>query len=142
MAYFAELDNKNVVIRCISVADKDCLDSAGNESEEVGVAFCKALFGGVAWKQTSYTNRIRLNFAGIGMVYHPERDVFVAAPPHPWYELDENNAWRSPMGIHPDTGKPLKDWQWDFLEVAYKLKPSYADFAEAVKQQEQGASNV
>lgn len=128
MAYFAELDKKNIVIRCVSISDSDCLDENGEESEAVGVAFCKKLFGTSKWKQTSFNGRIRLNFAGPGMLYHQEKDVFVPPPPHPWYELTDDYTWQSPLGVHPETGKPLEDWQWKFLEVAYKIKPLYDDF--------------
>lgn len=126
MAYFAELNDNNTVIRCISIADSDCLDESGNESEAVGIAFCQTLFGTPNWKQTSFNGTFRLNFAGPGMVYSPEKDVFVPPPPHPWYVLDANNVWVSPLGIHPDTGEPLEDWQWRFLEVAYSLSPDYS----------------
>lgn len=127
MAYFAELDKNNIVIRCISIADSDCLDKDGNESESVGIKFCKSLFGTSKWKQTSYTGRIRRNFAGEGMIYHPEKDVFVPAPPNKWYVLNDNYEWESPIGIHPDTGKPLEQWQWDFLELVSKISPNYAN---------------
>jgi hypothetical protein len=127
MAYFAELDSSNTVIRCISISDDDCLDENGVESEEVGISFCNSIFGESKWVQTSYTGRIRNVFAGPGMVYNEQKDVFVSQPPHPWYHLDENNVWVSPLGIHPDSGDPLEDWQWRFLEVAYSLSPDYSD---------------
>lgn len=127
MAYFAELDKNSIVLRCVSIADEDCLDSAGNESEKIGIATCKKLFGSAKWKQTSYNGRIRLNFAGPGMLYHAGKDVFVHQPPHPWYELGDDYAWHSPVGVHPDTGEPLQDWQWRYLEVAYSLIPNYAN---------------
>jgi hypothetical protein len=135
MAYFAELNSDNVVIRCVLISNEDCLDKNGVESEEVGISFCNSIFGESKWVQTSYTGRIRNTFAGPGMLYHEEKDVFVPQPPHIWYILDENNVWVSPLGIHPDTGEPLEDWQWRFLEVAYKLSPVYDDFLNVMAQQ-------
>ena len=40
MAHFAKIDNNNKVVQVIVVSNDDCLDENGNESEEVGVAFC------------------------------------------------------------------------------------------------------
>ena len=126
MAYFAELSENNEVLRCLSISDNDCLDPNGNESEEVGAEFCKLLFGGFRWLQTSFTGRIRKNFASVGMIYYPEHDIFSFPPPKPWYMFNPNLEWEVPIGIHPDTGVPLEDWQWEYLEVAFALKPDYS----------------
>jgi hypothetical protein len=86
MAHFAELDNNNIVLRVIVVANEDCLDNNGNESEAVGIDFITNHIGlkGV-WKQTSYNSNFRGVYAGIGWLYNPTKDEFVAprseAPP-------------------------------------------------------------
>ena len=60
MAHFAQLNDSNVVLAVNVIADADCLDGDDNESEAVGIAFCKSLWGSdTTWKQTSYNNRIR-----------------------------------------------------------------------------------
>ena len=76
MAHFAELDENNVVLRVIVVANKDTADANGNEVESIGVAFCQKLFGG-NWKQTSYNGNFRKHYAGIGYTYDPVLDEFV-----------------------------------------------------------------
>lgn len=82
MAHFAELDEKNYVVRVIVVDNDNTLDENGNESEEKGIEFCKNLLGG-RWKQTSYSahpfdpNSFRGKFAGIGDYYDEELDRFV-----------------------------------------------------------------
>ena len=126
MAYFAEISETNEVLRCVSVSDNDCLDSNGVESEDQGSAFCRELFGGGRWIKTSFTGRIRKNFATVGMFYYDEHDVFAFPPPKPWYRFNANFEWEVPVGIHPDTGESLQDWQWEYLEVAYALKPDYS----------------
>lgn len=68
MAHFAELDDNNIVIRVLVIAD---------EYEADGENYCANLFGG-RWKQTSYNNSIRGQYAGIGYSYDSENDVFVA----------------------------------------------------------------
>jgi hypothetical protein len=81
MAYFAELDDNNVVIRVISVDNEDIVKD-GVEDEDTGIAFCAKLLGG-RWLQTSYNNRIRGRYAGPGFTYDPELDEFIAPPLDP-----------------------------------------------------------
>lgn len=70
MAYFAELDSDNKVIRVISISD---------EHEADGENWCYNLLGGT-WKQTSYNARIRGKYAGIGDTYDPVQDIFIGEP--------------------------------------------------------------
>ena len=79
MAHFAQLDSNNKVIQVIVVGNNDCLDSNGNESEEVGIAFCKSILGdNTEWVQTSYNSRIRGRFASPGDTYDKTLDIFQA----------------------------------------------------------------
>lgn len=78
MAHFAQIDENNIVIQVIVVANEDILDADGQESEEVGIAFCKSLLGEhTRWVQTSYNNNFRGMFAGVGAYYDALLDVFV-----------------------------------------------------------------
>lgn len=76
MAHFAQLDDDNIVVNVIVVAD---------EHEADGERYCSETFGG-RWIQTSYTNRIRGTFAGVGYKYDPETDKFIA-PKQPKLEV-------------------------------------------------------
>ena len=68
MAHFAKLDANNVVEQVIVVSNDDIKDNSGTEVESIGVAFCQKLLGASTnWKQTSYNNNFRGNYAGIGM---------------------------------------------------------------------------
>jgi len=107
MAHFAQIEN-NLVTQVIVVDNNDILDDQGNESEEVGIQFCTDLLGG-DWKQTSYNNNIRYNYAGIGDTYDATRDAFIAPQPHPSWLLDEDTClWEAPIP-YPEDGK-LYDW--------------------------------
>ena len=97
MAHFAEIDSNNKVLRVIVVAD---------EHEADGANWCHNLLGGT-WVQTSYNNRIRKQYAGIGFSYDEEADVFVAPKPYASWTLDENHDWQ------PPTAKPEGDYMWD-----------------------------
>ena len=97
MAHFAELDTTNLVLRVIVVNNNELLDENGQESEAKGVAFCQSFFGG-NWKQTSYNNNIRKNYAGINYTYHEDIDAFVAPQPYPSWTLNlETAKWEPPV---------------------------------------------
>ena len=96
MAYFAELDENNVVLRVISVSNEITTQNS-EEQEQLGINFCQNLFGGT-WIQTSFNGRIRKNYAGIGFVYDADRDAFI--PPKPqgdeWVINEETCLWSNP----------------------------------------------
>jgi hypothetical protein len=116
MAHYAKLDDNNIVIDVIVIANKNCLDENGNECEESGRRLCEALTGHAKWKKTSYNTRLgvhynsetneppedqskayRLNFAQEGMRYDELLDGFVIT--------EKMNSKRVPrMIINPQTG--------------------------------------
>lgn len=108
MAHFAELDQNNVVLRVIVVANKDTADSDGNEVEAIGVAFCQSLYGAdTIWKQTSYHGNFRKNYASIGYTYDSVRDAFIPPKPNPACLFDEETCtWNCPID-------PNKNMIWD-----------------------------
>ena len=111
MAHFARLDDSGTVVQVIVVGNPDCLDENGSESEVVGIAFCKSLYGAdTQWLQTSINNRIRKNYAGVGYNYDAQRDAFIAPSPYPSWVLDEQTCgWIAPVPM-PDDGQL---YQWD-----------------------------
>ncbi len=131
MAHFAKLDSNNVVTQVIVVSNDDCTDPhTGEEDEVLGIAFCKKLLGG-NWKQTSYNNNMRGNYAGIGYKFHTgvatlgvgSTDVFLPAQPHASWTIDTTNAaWKSPIGDAPGLTTSQTDagstYIWD--EAAYQ----------------------
>lgn len=94
MAHFAKLDDNNTVID-VNVVSNDCLDPADEENS--GIAFLTEWSGGYTnWKQTSYNAKFRYNYAGIGYIYDPIDDAFIAPMPtcgHDELELDEFKQW-------------------------------------------------
>jgi len=99
MAHFAQIDYQNKVIRVSVVANEDILDDDGNESEEVGIEYLKSVHGpNTMWVQTSYNNNFRCRYAGIGLVYNVEHDVFLLPQPYPsWILNTETYEWESPV---------------------------------------------
>ena len=78
MAYFAELDDNNTVLRVIRISNEIVPDPAPN-NEQAGVDFIHDVLNiGGTWKQTSYNANFRGKYAGIGDIYDAVNDVFVA----------------------------------------------------------------
>jgi hypothetical protein len=101
MAHFAQLDDSNVVLAVNVIADADCLDGE-TESEAVGVAFCKSLWGAdTIWKQTSYNGNIRKQYAMVGGTYDPSADKFIWIKPYPSWTLNGSHDWVAPL-VKPD----------------------------------------
>jgi hypothetical protein len=100
MAHFAELDESNIVTRVIVVHNNELLDENGNESEQKGIDFCVAHYGGT-WIQTSYNGNFRVNFAGSGCEYDPIRNAFIAPKPAegPWVLNEETLQWELDLSL-------------------------------------------
>lgn len=103
MAYFAQLDENNIVINVITVSNNDLkrkawwdplgLLTGKKELEKVGVDFCQDLVNDKSsrWRQTCNKTRegvhieggtpFRKNYAGIGMIYDEDRDAFYVPRP-------------------------------------------------------------
>jgi len=117
MAHFAKLGIGNIVEQVIVVSN----DVA--TTEQAGIEFLNNLYKdrNVVWKQTSYNNNIRKNFAGIGYQYDQTRDAFIAPKPFNSWILNEDTCiWEAPTA-KPQDGNPYS-WNestltWDIVEV-------------------------
>ena len=122
MAHFAELDGSNSVLRVVVISN-DIETAAGplgdNDGHVDGETWCKDFFGqDTNWKQTSYNNNFRKQYAGVGMTYDAVRDEFVSQKPYASWTLDGSNDWQAPI-TKPDDGK---SYGWD--ESAYQADNS------------------
>ena len=140
MAHFVKLDDNNIVQQSIVVSNQDTSDASGNESEAIGIAFCQRLFGAETnWKQTSYYDNFRGNYAGIGMTYMTgvrtlgvaSTDIFIGQQPYPSWSVGIQTAqWYAPTppGDQPeltDSEKAAgKFYVWS--ESNYNSNPSTA----------------
>lgn len=97
MAYFAELDDDNVVLQVIAISNDDAPDPAPAHSEPLGQAFIASIGLGGRWVQTSYHGTFRVRYAGIGYTYDEVRDAFIPPQPSPDCVLDEESClWVCP----------------------------------------------
>ena len=91
MAHYAFLDDNNLVTEVIVGID----ETETIEGLEPEVWYGN--FRGQTCKRTSYNNKIRFNYAGIGFTYDPVRDAFIAPEPEGNLGLDENTCqWIMP----------------------------------------------
>lgn len=84
MAHFAQIDNNNIVLQVLVIPDFQ--EHRGQEY------LANDLNLGGIWKQTSYNNRIRKNYAGIGYTYDEIRDAFIPPKPGDNYILNEDTC--------------------------------------------------
>jgi hypothetical protein len=94
------LNENNIVLEVI-VVNNSILDSSNEEAS--GISFLTEWSGGYSnWKQTSYNGNVRANFAGIGYIYDPDFDVFIAPRPYPSWKLNYTTyQWEAPVA-RPD----------------------------------------
>ncbi len=102
MAHYAFLDQNNVVTEVIVGIDETELINGLDPETWYGN------FRGQTCKRTSYNNRIRKQFAGIGYKYDADADVFIAPKPYSSWTLDNNFDWQPPVP-KPNEGY----WSWD-----------------------------
>ena len=104
MAHYAFLDKNNIVTEVITGIDETELIEGLDTETWYGN------FRGQLCKRTSYNNRIRFNYAGIGYSYDEARDAFIAPKPFNSWVLNENTCrWISPI-VYPSDGK---DYRWN-----------------------------
>jgi hypothetical protein len=117
MAHFAELDSFDVVKRVVVIHNNNCLDAEGKESEQIGAEFCRKLFGGYNWVQTSYNGNFRKRFAGVGYQYDQNRDAFIPKKYFSSWVFNEDTCdWQAPIA-EPNDGK---NYRWDEFTQTWK----------------------
>ena len=114
MAHFAKIGTGNIVEQVVVVHN----DIA--TSEQAGVDFLNNLYKTRdVWKQTSYNNNFRKNFAGIGWHYDQDRDAFIAPKPFPSWNLNGDTCrWNSPVD-YPDDGQT---YDWNETNLTWELR--------------------
>lgn len=115
MAHFAKLGVGNIVEQVIVVSN----DIA--TTEQAGSDFINKLYNTRdVWKQTSYNNNIRKNFAGIGYQYDQQRDAFIPPKPFNSWILNENTCqWEAPNPMIIDNNSYVwneTNLTWDIIK--------------------------
>ena len=115
MAHFAQLDENNLVLQVIVVNNEVIMNENGLEDEQIGIIFCKSLFGeNTKWVQTSYSNRFRMRYAGIGYTYDDQRDAFIVPKPfESWSLNDETCDWDPPVPYPTEKPEDVLYYEWN-----------------------------
>jgi hypothetical protein len=73
MSHWAEVNADNIVVRVL----------VGNNNDPIGDEGYQWLIDnlGGTWIKTSYNNKIRYNYAGVGYTYDEVNDAFIAPKP-------------------------------------------------------------
>jgi len=102
MAHFAELDENNIVVK-VTVVDNNIETSSGklgiNNKHVDGETWCKNFFNqpDTTFKQTSYNNNFRKQYAGMDMVYNTSKNKFLNQQPFASWALDSDDDWQPPI---------------------------------------------
>lgn len=147
MAYFANLDDNNVVLRVICIPEESCENENGVEQDDIGCAYCKSLHkdengdpirnqAGLPldptglWVRTSYNAKIRKIFAGPGCTYNSADDAFEPPKPHKSFLLDKTTyTWKPKVDLPADATENggSVDYIWDNEDEVWRSIPKGHD---------------
>jgi len=112
MAHFAELNNSNEVLRVVVISNDDVNANGGDQhadAETFVASIVPHSTGGTAWKQTSYNNNFRKQYAGLGYTYDASKNKFISPKPYASWSLDSNDDWQAPVTYPSTTQIDSKD---------------------------------
>ena len=114
MAHFAKISENNEVLTVLTLNNVDMQNADGVEEETVGQQYLERHNNWPAnlWIQTSYNTSkgqhqnggtpFRGNYAGVGMTYDQDNDIFIGSKVHASWVLNVSEArWQSPIGDAP-----------------------------------------
>ena len=130
MAHFAELESKtdptgftsdtHLVVKRVVVVANDVVPS---DEHADGETWCVNFFGGGTWKQTSYNNNFRKQYAGVDMVYNASKNKFLSPQPYASWALNDSDDWQPPITypsvIDDDEDTPSWTYMISWNETKY-----------------------
>tara|TARA_R100001086_G_C11764227_1_gene238990 strand:+ start:270 stop:710 length:441 start_codon:yes stop_codon:yes gene_type:complete len=144
MAHFAKIGMSSKVISVLRLNDKDMLDANGVEDEKVGQQYLEKHNNWPAqmWIQTSYNTHcgkhksaddskaLRGNYAGIGMTWDEDNQIFWPKKPYDsWVKNTTDAQWHSPIGDAPalpevtlETQATASYYEWNEVGQSWDLK--------------------
>ena len=135
MAHFAELESKtdptgftsdtHLIVKRVVVVGNDCVPS---DEHADGETWCKNFFNkpDTEFKQTSYNNNFRKQYAGIGYRYDASKNKFLVPQPYASWSLDSSDDWKAPV-TYPsvtDDGEDTPSW---FYRISWNETKYNAD---------------
>ena len=118
MAHYAKLDVNNFVLHVVVINNDVVENKEFPESEILGIRFLASISGYQDWKQTSFNQSFRKNYAGIGFTYDSQRDAFIPPKPFASGTLDEETClWNAPVA------KPEGSYRWNEDSLTWEEIP-------------------
>ena len=111
MAHYAFLNENNVVTEVITGIDETEL------IEGLDPEIWYGNFRGQRCVRTSYSGKIRKQYACVGFTYNESEDIFIQPQPFPSWSIDDNYDWQ------PPTPKPEGNYYWDETALAWVAVP-------------------
>ena len=104
MAHYAFLNDNRVTEVIVGIDETELIEGLTPE-------VWYGNFRGQPCVRTSYNNRIRKQYAGIGFTYDAVNDVFICPQPYGSWTLDENFDWQPPTPM-PSDASETKRYVW------------------------------
>jgi hypothetical protein len=109
MAHYAFLDENNIVTEVIVGVDETELIEGLDPETWYGN------FRNQVCKRTSYNNKIRGTFAGVGFSYNETEDIFITPQPYPSW-IRKGSFWKAPTELPKDNNNYIwneagKEWK-------------------------------
>ena len=134
MAHFAELESKtdptgftsdtHKVVKRVIVISNDDVNANGGDLHANAETFVSNLVGDGTWKQTSYNNNFRKQYAGIGFVYNASKNKFLSPQPYASWSLDGSDDWQPPV-TYPAGNQTAYRIDWDEDNTRWIAKKSH-----------------
>ena len=147
MAHFAELNSSNEVLRVIVISNDD-VDANGGDQHADAETFVASIVpygtGGASWKQTSYNNNFRKQYAGIGCTYDASKNKFILPKPFASWSLDSSDDWKAPVtypNVNEISSNPVQI-TWDEDNQKWLGKTFTGDNNETITNYEWDATNT
>jgi hypothetical protein len=130
MAYYAVLDENNIVINMKSAGDENDWNGEVEWEKETGQVHKRTSYntrGGIHYNpetnepSADQSKAFRKNYAGLGYTYDESRDAFISPQPYPsWILNEETCRWDSPVP-YPTDGE---SYIWNEETTSWDLTPS------------------
>lgn len=147
MAHFAELNSSNEVLRVVVISNDDVAANGGDlhaDAETFVASIVPHLTGGTAWKQTSYNNKFRKQFAGIGDTFDTGKNKFIKLKPFSSWSLNSDDDWAAPVTFpnSEEIGSNALIISWDEDNQKWLGKTHTGDGGETITNYEWNASST
>ena len=147
MAHFAELNSSNKVLQVVVISNDEVNANGGDQSSQAETFVSNLIphsTGGTSWKQTSYNNNFRKQYAGINHTYDASKDKFILPQPYPSWSLNSNDDWQSPVtypNVYEINSNPF-DITWDEDNQKWLGKTYTGENLQTVTNYEWDATNT